>query len=293
MPTLGHIGRRLGILLFPVALALFPSSSFAQSESLITEYACSRSYESVAYIDQPDYRSSAYLGWVVVSIPPDCYRRGYVHLIDVQLSCAVGFHVRLTNPDPPDDPLVVSCVGGLPRRQFGDPVLFHDFTSGSSGMDRYYEVVSSVPVQSRYRVVLDVYRVLTAYSGAYTPVPSPFPTPFPTPVSTPPSDVVCQQEYLDGFADLRDNRYLGRLMIAYEGVSLLRDEYVRRVLGDPLRFVAGVDYSSAFAEGARLDVCNEVDLQTETVSLFRDSYQLFVFFGVVAVSLLSVLVLRR
>lgn len=285
----GHIERRVGLLLLPVALALFISPVVAQSQ-LVTEYACSQSYETVAPVDELDYRSSDYLGWIVVSIPDDCYRRGYVHLVDVRLSCSRTVQVRLTNPDPPDDPLLVLCVGGLPRRLYGDPLLFHDYVAG---LDKYYEVVSSVPVSLQYRVEMDVYRVLTAYPGA-TPTPNPSPSPVAVATPTPAGQVVCQQEMLDGFVDFDDPRYLGRLLVAYEGITLIRtNEYVRRVLGESVSFIGGVDYDAASGERARLDVCNQADVQSEIASVAQDSYLLLVFFGVVGVSLLAVLVLRR
>lgn len=287
MLRFGHIRRRAGLLLLPVAFALIPFPAGAQS-GLSTEYVCSQSYETTAYLDEFDYRfPDHHLGWIVVSIPDDCYRRGYVHLVDVRLFCSITMLVRLTNPDPPDDPLVLTCIGGLPRYPYGNPVLFHDFVTG---MDKYYEVLSAVG-SVRYRVEVDVYRVR---SSSVAVVPTPAPSPFPTPSPSSGGDVVCQQEMLDGFVSFDDSRYLGHLLVAYEGVTLIkRNEYVRRVLGESVQFVGGVDYDSASGDGARLDVCNSVDVQADIASIAQDSYLLLVFFGVAGVSLLAVLVLRR
>lgn len=289
MLRFGHIRRRVGLLLLPVAFALFLPSPAAAQSGLRTEYVCSQSYDATAYLDKPDYRyPDHYLGWIVVSIPDGCYRRGYVHLVDVRLSCSVTMQVRLTNPNPPVDPLVLMCVGGLPRYPYGDPVLFHDFVAG---LDKHYEALSSASGPVQYRVEMDVYRVLGS-SGASTPTP--VPSPFPTPLPSSGGDVVCQQEMLDGFVSFDDSRYLGHLLIAYEGVTLIRkNEYIRRVFGNSVQFVGGVDYDAASAEGARLDVCDSVDVQSDIASIAQDSYLLLVFFGVAGVSLLAVLVLRR
>lgn len=283
-----HIARRLGYLLLPVALTPFFLVSPARSEGLPLEYACSRSYDMPVYFVEYDNSYSAYIAWLFLGIPDDCYRKGYIHLLDVRLACSDTFVVHLAQD------LTVTC-SSRSRRRFGDFVGFHVY---STRMDTYVDLTSAVSGESWVIVEMDVYRVLTAYDGAWTPtaVASPYPTLTPTVVPSPTlvADVACQQTYLDGVLDLSDDKYIGHLLIAYEGVQLIkRNEYVRKVLGDELRFIAGVDYDYAVADGARLDVCDKRDVEALSVSVAQDSYMLLSFFGIAVVGLLSVLVLRR
>ena len=107
--------------------------------------------------------------------------------------------------------------------------------------------------------------------------------------------MACSQIVFDGVVDFFDSDFFGRSVIAYEGVRLVkRGRYSRDVgSGGTVRFVAGVDYDYAVGESARIDVCEPRDASLEVASIAQDAYMLLSFFGIVVVSLLSVLVMRR